>query len=59
MRAGIHNTETMEHTKFVNDRKEMNYCAPSIRIISSYIEQSFLASNLEPIDGGDDSDIDW
>lgn len=35
------------------------YSAPSIRIIDTCQEASFLASNLEPIDGGDDPDIDW
>ena len=32
---------------------------PSLRIIPTSLEKSFLQSNLEPIDGGDDSDIDW
>ena len=35
------------------------YMAPSLRIIAINIETSFLASNLEPIEGGDDPDIDW
>ena len=35
------------------------YVAPSVRIIDLKPDQSFLASNLEPIDGGDDPDIDW
>ena len=35
------------------------YATPSLRIIPTYLETSFLASNLEPIDGGDDPDIDW
>jgi len=35
------------------------YQAPSIRIITTNLEASFLQSNLEPIDGGDDPDIDW
>lgn len=35
------------------------YQAPSLRIIATRQELSFLASNLEPIDGGDDPDIDW
>lgn len=35
------------------------YMAPSLRIIDTFLEISFLASNLEPIEGGDDPDIDW
>ena len=35
------------------------YLTPSLRIIATRQELSFLASNLEPIDGGDDPDIDW
>lgn len=35
------------------------YQAPAIRVIDSRLEISFMASNLEPIDGGDDPDIDW
>lgn len=35
------------------------YSAPSLRIITTNLELSFLASNLEPIVGGDDPDIDW
>ena len=35
------------------------YLAPSLRLIPTKLETSFLASNLEPIDGGDDPDIDW
>ena len=35
------------------------YVAPSVRIVDLTLEYSFLASNLEPIDGGDDPDIDW
>lgn len=30
-----------------------------MRFIDTHLETSFLASNLEPIDGGDDPDIDW
>ena len=36
-----------------------SYEAPSVRIVETQQELSFLASNLEPIDGGDDPDIDW
>jgi hypothetical protein len=35
------------------------YQAPAIRVVYSRIEISFMASNLEPIDGGDSPDIDW
>ena len=35
------------------------YTAPSMRFVDLTLDQSFLASNLEPIDGGDDPDIDW
>ena len=35
------------------------YMAPSLRIIDTFLETFFLASNLEPIDGGDDDYIDW
>lgn len=36
-----------------------DYLAPSLRIIATNLETSFLQSNLEPIGGGDDPDIDW
>lgn len=36
-----------------------DYQKPSLRIIEANLETSFLASNLEPIGGGDDPDIDW
>ena len=35
------------------------YIVPSSRIIEIVQELSFLTSNLEPIGGGDDPDIDW
>lgn len=35
------------------------YKTPSMRILVTNLETSFLQSNLEPIDGGDDPDIDW
>lgn len=35
------------------------YQAPAMRVIDTRLEASFLQSNLEPIDGGDDPDIDW
>ena len=35
------------------------YVSPSVRLISTDLEASFLQSNLEPIGGGDDPEIDW
>lgn len=35
------------------------YAAPVARVVEMSQEFSFLASNLEPIDGGDDPDIEW
>lgn len=35
------------------------YSAPSVRLIAACWEKSFLQSNLEPIGGGNDPDIDW
>ena len=35
------------------------YVAPSVRVVETSPDISFLQSNLEPIDGGDDSFIDW
>jgi hypothetical protein len=35
------------------------YVVPSLRFINTNMETSFLQSNLEPIGGGDDPDIDW
>ena len=35
------------------------YISPSLRVVPLTTEFSFLQSNLEPIDGGDDPDIDW
>ena len=36
-----------------------DYQAPSLRLINTILETSFLQSNLEPIEGGDDPEIDW
>ena len=36
-----------------------NYQTPSLRFIETNLETSFLQSNLEPIGGGDDPEIDW
>ena len=38
---------------------EKGYTSPSLRLISTLLEASFLQSNLEPIGGGEDPDIDW
>lgn len=40
-----------------NTRNE--YVKPHQEIIYLKAEHLFLQSNLEPIDGGDDPDIDW
>ena len=42
-----------------NDFLQQDYQAPSLRVIEATLEASFLQSNLEPIGGGDDPDIDW
>ena len=42
----------------VKSRQE-NYQTPSLRLIDTNLDTNFLASNLEPIGGGDDPDIDW
>ena len=34
------------------------YCAPTLRAVTIQCEDSIL-SNTEPIDGGDDPDLDW
>jgi hypothetical protein len=47
----------MKNTTYNESRKE--YQIPSLRIIDTTLEASFLQSNLEPIGGGDDPDIDW
>ena len=35
------------------------YISPSLRVVPIATEFAFLQSNLEPIEGGDDPDIDW
>ena len=36
------------------------YERPALRVLETKLELSFLeSSNLEPIDGGDDPEIDW
>ena len=36
-----------------------DYQTPTLREITVNLETSFLQSNLEPIGGGNDPDIDW
>ena len=51
---------TSSHMKYSETHQpQEGYTAPSMRIVDLKLDQSFLASNLEPIDGGDDPDIDW
>lgn len=47
----------MKHSEIHQPQED--YIAPSSRMVDITLDQSFLASNLEPIDGGDDPDIDW
>ena len=47
----------MKNTTSFESRQE--YRPPSLRLIETNLETSFLQSNLEPIGGGDDPDIDW
>ena len=47
----------MKNNTSYESRKD--YLAPSLRVLTTNLEISFLESNLEPIDGGDDPDIDW
>ena len=35
------------------------YISPSLRVVPIATEFAFLQSNLEPIEGGSDPDIDW
>ena len=45
------NTETHQ--------SQEGYVSPFMRIVELKQDLSFLTSNLEPIGGGDDPDIDW
>ena len=47
----------MKRTETVHSPE--GYEAPSMRVIETRQEYSFLASDLEPINGGGDPDIDW
>lgn len=35
------------------------YVSPSVRVVETSPDLSFLQSNIEPIEGGDDPYIDW
>ena len=47
----------MKNTSELMPKKD--YMASSLRVCTTKLETSFLQSNLEPIGGGDDPDIDW
>lgn len=47
----------MKNTTSNESRKD--YQIPSLRFVETNLEVSFLQSNLEPIGGGDDPEIDW
>ena len=47
----------MKYTEQIDSLR--GYVAPALRVIDTEQEFAFLASNLEPIGGGDDPDIDW
>ena len=54
------NLTTSTRMKYSESRHQQEgYVSPSMRFIDLKLDQSFLASNLEPIGGGDDPDIDW
>lgn len=53
----IYATRIMKNNTPNESRKD--YQIPSLRFIETNLETSFLQSNLEPIDGGNDPDIDW
>ena len=54
---GILNSMNQKVLIFSNEEKD--YVSPAIRTMPVMTEFSFLQSNLEPIDGGDDPEIDW
>ena len=47
----------MNNTEHLDSLKP--YLVPSVRLMETNLETSFLQSNLEPIGGGDDPEIDW
>jgi hypothetical protein len=54
----VKSTPHMKHTETLFSPE--GYVAPSLRVTEIKQECAFLASsNLEPIEGGDDPEIDW
>ena len=49
----------MDQTDRIVSKQEKEYVSPAIRIVPMITGFSFLQSNLEPIEGGSDPDIDW
>ena len=49
----------MKQTAYFVSNQDKEYVSPAVRITPMMTEFSFLQSNLEPIGGGDDPDIDW
>jgi hypothetical protein len=47
----------MKSNTIIPSRRD--YQVPSLRLIHTILDSSFLQSNLEPIEGGDDPEIDW
>lgn len=47
----------MKSNTIIPSRRD--YQGPSLRLINTIPVSSFLQSNLEPIEGGDDPEIDW
>lgn len=42
-----------------SDTLKKDYSVPGLRLLAFRSETTFLASNLEPIEGGNDPDIEW
>lgn len=56
----ICNLITSKHMKCSETNQSPGvYLTPSMRIVDLELDVSFLESNLEPIGGGDDPEIDW
>ena len=49
----------MRTMDIINNETKAKYLVPTARALDTRLETSFLASNLEPIDGGDGQYIDW
>ncbi len=42
------------------ERKQVKaYIAPSVRVMDIDFPDNILSGNIEPIEGGDDPDLDW